>query len=113
MVCATPSSVMMKSFAVSPSMGLPLLSLTETVSTTSCVVEVNLASEDAAGCCAKRLSKSSRTAQNDVNLRILEPHPEGRLKGSHRIRRRRQPELRITEAGIPAGESDMVERVGG
>jgi hypothetical protein len=38
MVCATPSSVTVKSLAVSPSTGLPFLSFTETVSTTSCVL---------------------------------------------------------------------------
>ena len=38
MVCGTPFSVTVKSLAVRPSIGLPLLSFTVTVSTTSCVV---------------------------------------------------------------------------
>ena len=38
MVCATPSSVIVKSLAVSPSTGFPFLSFTVTVSITSCVL---------------------------------------------------------------------------
>src|SRR5260370_23152917 len=42
MVCATPSSVMVKSLAVRPSMGLPFLSVTPTVSITNWVLLWNL-----------------------------------------------------------------------
>src|SRR5881275_2516652 len=55
MVWGTPFSVTVKSLAVSPSTMLPLLSFTLTISTTSCVLDVNFGMFAAAGagcCCA-------------------------------------------------------------
>ena len=43
MVCGTPSSVSVKSFLVSPSMGLPFLSSTVISSITNCVPVVKVA----------------------------------------------------------------------
>src|SRR5260370_42556705 len=70
MVCATPSSVMVKSLAVRPSMGLPLLSVTLTVSTTNWVLLWNL-TVPLAGvggfcvvCCACTASMASRHKDN-------------------------------------------------
>ena len=72
-VCATPSSVTTKSFAVSPSIGLPLLSVTETVSTTSCVFTVIFT-----GVCAARPRARSIVAQT---LSLPRPDSSGRLLG--------------------------------
>src|SRR5262249_33256259 len=74
-VCGSPSSVTMKSFAVSPSMGLPFLSLTVPVRTISRGVLRNVGvwgvwgvaccAGAAGGCCADRIA-----AVTDANIAV-------------------------------------------
>src|SRR3954447_18768356 len=97
MVCGTPFSVMMKSLAVRPSRGLPSLSRTLTVSTTSCVLEVNFTPPGAwaaggccAGACCAGIGGSNRVQQvrNERAIRrflMLEPHPQIDLDGAHLV----------------------------
>ena len=114
MVCGTPSSVMMKSFAVRPSIGLPFLSLTLTVSTTSCVLDVNFGRRraGAAGCCCAGTTAAAtgrRHGQEAIAamrlFRMLEPHPQIESDAAHRVGRCRQAELRARDDRVPRDET--------
>src|ERR671928_1282697 len=103
MVCGWPFSVTLKSSAFRPSIGLPLLSSTVTVSITSCELMENLVicgSAAAAGgvcCCGVAAGAWVRGACCAVAARrqlsriavicrmTLEPHPHGCLQGAHLV----------------------------
>src|SRR5579883_18953 len=110
--CGTPFSVTTKSLAVSPSMGLPFLSLTLTVSTTSCESAVNLIEgTPAGGCCwasNRGIARSGARA-----FRMLEPHPQRGLDAAHGIGGIGQPELGAAEGRVPVRIGHVIERVGG
>src|ERR1700733_2701638 len=115
MVCSAPSSVTMKSFAVSPSRGLPLLSFTFTVSTTNWLLVEKLAVvSPRAGvfwpiCCAQ----VNCTAKKRIMVRrlILKSHDKSYYQTSHRIGRTRRgkAELRVAKGGVPTGVGNVVE----
>ena len=118
MVWGMPFSVMAKSFAVSPSMGLPLLSFTVTCCTTRRVSErktVRLL------CCRGRWRPAARRSAEGRDTEDeregigawLEPHSQRCLESAHRARRIGQAELRAGDDGVPTGEDGMIESVGG
>ena len=75
-VCGTPSSVTVKSLAVSPSTGLPLLSFTVTVSTTSWVLaECELHGGPLPACCAGSVPSRRQNASGDPS-HASEPQPQ-------------------------------------
>src|SRR5690349_12879787 len=118
-VCGTPFSVTVKSLAVRPSMRLPFLSLTLTISTTSCVLDVNLgmvAGVAAGGvvCCAVSPSGCISEMQVTIDrmmrlIRILEPHPQIHANTAHRVGRHRQPELRVSGGRIPGRVGHVIQ----
>src|SRR3984957_6238606 len=121
MDCSAPSSVTVKSFAVSPTTGLPLLSFTFTVSTTNWLLVENVAGVSATGGAfwpifwASEGRAVARTKKKAAVGRIitLKPQYESCCQASHGIGRQWKTELRATEGSVPAGEGDVVERVGG
>src|SRR5215469_2044181 len=117
MVWGWLSSVMVKSFAVRPSIGLPSLPLTVTVSITSVapVMKVGVAAPDwtlVPTCCDQAASVNERKAER-VRRIVLEPHSQGGLHAPHRVGRGGQPELIVSDLRDPTGEDHMVERVVG
>src|SRR6516164_7621332 len=119
MVCGVPFSVTLKSSALSPSMVLPFLSVTVTVSITNWELMENLAMLPScvaaaggvwAGCCA--VAAISQVKRAAVIFRIgLEPHPHGCLHRAHLVGRGRQTELRTIDIGNPARIRHVVEHV--
>src|SRR5690349_20076372 len=81
--CALPSSRRLKSDACNPSMALPSLSRTSTLTTTRLVVTEILNS----GFCPDAATVSAARA---MSVRILEPHPHVDLHGAHGRRVKRQ-----------------------
>src|SRR5262249_9144888 len=76
--CGFPSSVITKSEAFRPSSSLPLLSLADTLTTTSCVVDSNLL----ALCCAST-APAMRTPAMAVRISEPEPQIDGELAHGH------------------------------
>src|ERR1700733_6815334 len=124
-VCGTPSSVIVKSFAVSPSIFFPFLSLTTTVSMTICdrtdrVVTLVLPGVAFCPICwASALSVASR--RNVSRDRILsKPQANRGLQAAHCVSARRYSEQRAiqgrirtrVQCRIPAGKHNVVEQVG-
>src|SRR3954447_6851898 len=117
-VCGCPFSVMVKSLAVRPSIGLPSLSFTETISTTSWVLEVNFgtppAGVAAGGCCWPGISERQlKNAMAARNFRMLEPHPQIETDRAHLVRRRRQSVLSARDRRHVGRIGDGVQGVGG
>src|SRR5580658_7479117 len=118
MLCSAPSSVTVKSFAVRPSTGLPFLSFTFTVSTTSWLLMEKLAGLPLAGAFWPICWVRAETARNKRKTSVLRsiflvPHDESDGHTAHGIGRGRKAELRTAERGVPTGEGDMVDGVGG
>ena len=113
----------MKSLAVRPSIGLPFLSFTVTVSTTSCVLVENLTRRRrAAGggcCCAAEPAAAAGQQQNELRrrslIRIVRTSPaELACTRAHRVGRRRQAELRAARRWCSSSAiGHVIERVGG
>src|SRR5580692_990702 len=119
MLCSAPSSVTVKSFAVRPSTGLPLLSFTFTVSTTNWLLVENVDGPAPAGafwpiCWASKGRAPPRTNKSRTNMArgiSLEPHYEPYRHTAHRIGCCRKTELRAAKRGVPTRERDVVDRV--
>src|SRR5690242_19361120 len=109
-------------------MGLPFLSVTVTVSITSCESTENFAMPAAgaaaggvccagvagggAVCCAAAIS--SQLKKVAVTFRIwLEPHPEISHQLTHLRRTGRQAELAVVDVGHPASVGHVIEQIGG
>src|SRR5208337_2691662 len=106
MVCGWPFSVTTKSLEVSPSIGLPFLSFTETVSTTSWVVAWNFGADSGGGCwaekaaAARRMSATGRSAQesrDDSRLSRLDS-----LR--HDLEEQRRTQGVFSSVSLPAGD---------
>src|SRR5277367_5016206 len=121
MACSAPSSVTVKSFAVSPATGWPLLSFTFTVSIANWLLVENVAGVSPPGGAfwpifwASESKAVARTNKRAAVGRIvwLKPQYESCCQTSHGTGRQRKAELRAAEGSVPAGEGDVVERVGG
>src|SRR4029453_9573038 len=113
MVCGTPSSVMLKSFAVKPSIGLPDLSLTVTVSTVNCAPLRKTGGACGCGCCAVSGATSTR-ASSEAALRVMsEPHPKTALHLAHRVGLTGEAELRAGDNRVHRRERPLVDDVAG
>src|SRR5271156_5370507 len=114
MVCSAPSSVTVKSFAVSPSTTLPLLSFTFTVSITNWLLVENVdgvfptagAFWPICWASAARMIKKKMGARS-----ILKPHYKPRGQTSHVVGRGWKTELCVAERGVPTREGYVVKRV--
>src|ERR1700722_3881025 len=121
MACSAPSSVTVKSFAVRPSTGLPLLSFTFTVSITNWLLVEKVAGVSPAGevfwptCWASNGRAEATTIRRKASVAriILEPQHKSRGQTAHGIGRQRQTELRAAKRSVPAGEGDVVDGIGG
>src|ERR1700733_146841 len=121
MACSAPSSVTVKSFAVSPSTGLPLLSFTFTVSTTNwlLVEKVEGVSAPAGAFSPIFWASNGRAAARIIKRMvsgariILEPQYESCCQTAHGIGGHGKAKLRAAERGDPARVGDVVDGVGG
>src|ERR1700722_19334172 len=117
MVWATPSSVRAKSLAVSPGMNFPCLSLTTTVSTTSCdLTETVYGCESLVVlfwpiCCA--ITSAEVVRRSAMRRFISEPQAQLSLQAAHRVGVKRETELRAVHGRVPAGENGVIQHVGG
>src|ERR1700689_1654068 len=114
MVCSGPSSVAVKSFGVSPSTTLPLLSFTFTVSITNWLLVENVDGlvPPVGVFWPICWGSAARTIRKKIAARsILKPHYKPRGQTSHVVGRGRKTKLRIAERGVPTREGYVVERV--
>src|ERR1017187_2562807 len=124
MVCGLPSSVTTKSLAVRPSMTLPSLSLTLTISSTNWDRLENLTGSPAAagGFCVAGAGRggwacgapaASIETSKTMTVGRISSGPQSHIGSdyAHRIGAAGQPELRAQDIGIPTGKSNVVEQV--
>src|SRR5437868_1691314 len=129
-VCGTPSSVRVKSFAVRPSIVFPFLSLTTTVSMTICDRTDNVGVSLLPGVafcpiCWASAWMPSVASRRIVNRDRIRSKPQARRdeQAAHGVGSRRQSEERAVQRRIncwvrggvqrriPAGEDDMIKQV--
>src|ERR1700722_51274 len=120
MLCSAPSSVTVKSFALSPSTALPLLSFTLTVSTTNLLLVEKVGGlAPAAGAFSPIFWASEGGAEASTNKRraivarimLLKPHYESCRQAAHGIGCRWKTELGAAERGVPTREGVVVDGV--
>src|ERR1700677_5005325 len=115
-VWATPSSVRAKSLAVSPGMNFPCLSLTTTVSTTSCDLTETVYGESLEVlfcpiCCAVASAVVVRRSRG-VRRLISEPQAQLSFQAAHRVGVKRETELRAVHGRVPPGKNRVIQHVG-
>src|SRR5262249_25513706 len=103
-------SVTVKSFAVSPSMDLPSLSCTVTISTTSCELLWKVVMGSCGACCALA-AKRNVSNKSVIDFIASVPHPHRKLHRPLLVSARLRSELRARDHGVPTLPNDMVERI--
>src|ERR1700730_9844193 len=108
----------MKSTAVRPCRGLPFLSVTPTVSTTSfeltemvyglCVAEGVFCS----ACCAAPETAREKRRIRRQSISRSKPHTERNLDTAHRVCAGRNAELRTINDCVPTCIGDMIQEIG-
>src|SRR5258708_5522047 len=124
MSCFLPSSVMLKSAGFRPLIGFPLLSFTETSTTTNWVVVPNLTTGLVAGgvcavCCvcggcAETTSSPLKSVAMIARIGILnlESETQRGCQAAHVTGIGKLPQRVASNGGVESGEGHMIQRVG-